>query len=260
MTWQRITDALLADLAGLRFAPPVAEVYNPLVYARRPWDAYCRRFGRTRGRVLLLGMNPGPWGMAQTGVPFGEITAVRDWMGIEAQVDRPAREHPKRPILGFACERSEVSGRRLWGWAAGVFGPPENFFARFFVANYSPLVFMADTGRNITPDKLPRPEREPLFAACDLALRRSVAMLEPARVVGVGRFAEDRARAALDRLPVRVGRMLHPSPASPTANRGWAAQAERDLAALGVRVEGRVGTSDEHGTRDEAPLDDSHQD
>lgn len=243
MTWRRITDELLADLDGLPFSPPVARVYDPLVYARRPWDTYCRRFGRGRGRVLLLGMNPGPYGMAQTGVPFGEVAAVRDWMGIEARVDRPAREHPKRPVLGFACVRSEVSGRRLWGWAADVFGQPEAFFARFFVANYCPLVFMADTGRNITPDKLPQREREPLFAACDRALLRSVEMLAPELVVGVGRFAADRACAALAGLPVRIGRVLHPSPASPAANRGWAAQAERDLAALGVRTgDSRAGT------------------
>jgi len=42
-------------------------------------------------------MNPGPWGMAQTGVPFGEINAVKDWLGINAEVDKPQKQHPKRP-------------------------------------------------------------------------------------------------------------------------------------------------------------------
>ena len=61
-----ITDDLLADLAGLAFAAPVTHVYNPLVYARAPWDVYCDRFGRGRPEALLVGMNPGPFGMAQT--------------------------------------------------------------------------------------------------------------------------------------------------------------------------------------------------
>ncbi len=40
-----------------------------------------------------------------------------------------AHQHPKRPIEGFDCARSEVSGRRLWGWAALRFGSAETFFA-----------------------------------------------------------------------------------------------------------------------------------
>ncbi len=184
-----------------------------------------------------MGMNPGPWGMAQTGVPFGEIGFVRDWLGIEGAVDAPPEEHPKRPIEGFDCARSEVSGRRLWGWAAERFGTPERFFERFFVWNYCPLVFMEESGRNRTPDKLPAAEREPLFAACDEALRRAVDALGPSRVVGIGRFAEDRARHCLaDRPDTAVGGILHPSPASPAANRGWAEQAERQLVAQGIEL------------------------
>ena len=110
----------------------------------------------------MLGMNPGPWGMAQTGVPFGEIPAVRDWMGISSVVDKPGNEHPKRPVEGFACERSEVSGRRLWGLFSEKFPNPEDFFRDHFVANYCPLVWMGETGKNITPDKLPKVEMAPV--------------------------------------------------------------------------------------------------
>ena len=84
-----------------------------------------------RGQSLLLGMNPGPWGMAQTGVPFGTVSRVRDWLGIEAPVERPANEHPRRPVLGFGTERDEVSGLRVWGWAQARWGTPERFFERF---------------------------------------------------------------------------------------------------------------------------------
>jgi single-strand selective monofunctional uracil DNA glycosylase len=231
-----ITDDLVADLADLHFGSPVTHVYDPLVYARAPWDAYCERHGRGTREVLLYGMNPGPFGMAQTGVPFGEIAAVREWLGIEAPVGKPPVEHPKRPIQGFACTRSEVSGARLWAWAKQRFGTPEAFFARFFVANYCPLVFMGESGVNLTPDKLPKAERAPLFEACDRALRRTVACFRPRFVIGVGSFAEDRIRGALGHAPgIALGRVPHPSPASPLANRGWSELMDAALADLGIR-------------------------
>ncbi|WP_373045976.1 uracil-DNA glycosylase family protein [Vulgatibacter sp.] len=232
-TW---TDDLVAALRPLRFGPPVTHVYNPLEYARAPWDRYVERWGAGRREVLLLGMNPGPFGMAQTGVPFGDVGMVRDWLGIEAAVGKPAVENPKRPIVGFACPRSEVSGTRLWGFFRETFGTPERFFARFFVANYCPLVFMEASGRNVTPDKLPAAERAPLFAACDEALRRIVDELQPRLVIGVGGFAEKRAREALGGRNLQLGCILHPSPASPAANRGWGEVVRRQLAGYGVEL------------------------
>ena len=229
-----IADELAREVGGFEFGPPVAHVYNPLVYARAAHHAYLRLADEAPGRVLLLGMNPGPWGMSQTGVPFGEVAHVRDWLGIADGVEPPADQHPKRPIQGFDCRRSEVSGRRVWGWAERRFGTPAAFFERFLVWNYCPLAFLLPTGANLTPDRLPAREKAPLFEACDRALRQAVEALEPRLVVGVGAFAEGRARRALADLDVPVGRMLHPSPASPAANRGWEEQAERDLRDLGV--------------------------
>ena len=231
-----IADDLARDVDGLRFGPPVAHVYNPLVYARAVHRAYLDLAGDGPGRVVLLGMNPGPWGMSQTGVPFGEVAFVRDWLGIEAPVASPAGQHPKRPILGFDCQRSEVSGRRVWGWAARRFKTPAAFFERFLIWNYCPLAFLLESGANLTPDRLRAEEKAPLFEVCDRALRRTVEVLAPRLVVGVGVFAEGRARRALAELDVPVGRMLHPSPASPAANRGWEEQAERDLRGLGVKL------------------------
>lgn len=230
---------LAAAVDRLSFAPPVTHVYNPLVYAWEPHRLYLEAWGRGRKEIAFLGMNPGPWGMTQTGVPFGEVELARDWLRIEADVDRPAGEHPKRPIEGFACTRSEVSGRRLWGWFKERFGTPERFFARCFVLNYCPLTFLEESGRNRTPDKLPAAEREALRAVCDRALRQSLEVLRPRLLIGVGRYAEQQAERVapeLDEagLDVATGRVLHPSPASPAANRGWAAQAERDLVALGI--------------------------
>ena len=224
---------LSAAVDQLDFAAPVSHVYNPLAYAWAPHELYLRRFGNGRKRVVFIGMNPGPFGMVQCGVPFGEIDAVRDWMGIAAPVDKPATENPKRPIEGFACTRSEVSGRRLWGLFQQRFGLAENFFADHFVANYCPLAFF-DHGRNLTPDKLPTAEADPLYAACDAHLRELVVQLQPDWVIGVGGFAEARAREALSGMDVRVGKVLHPSPASPAANRGWAEAATKQMIAQGI--------------------------
>lgn len=225
---------LCAEAGALRFSEPVHTVYNPLDYAGERWDEYVTRYAGSGLRALLMGMNPGPWGMAQTGVPFGEISAVRDWMALEGRVGRPEEEHPKRPIDGFACTRSEVSGRRLWNLMRERFGSAEDFFSTHFVTNYCPLVFMAASGRNITPDKLRASERDRLFQSCDTYLRTLVAALRPHIVVGVGKFAEGRATAALAGMDVLVGSILHPSPASPAANRDWAGTATNQLISLGV--------------------------
>jgi single-strand selective monofunctional uracil DNA glycosylase len=224
---------LSAAVDSLAFAPPVTHVYNPLGYAWAPHEDYLRSYGATRKKVVLIGMNPGPFGMVQCGVPFGEIEAVRDWMGIAAEVARPALENPKRPIEGFACTRSEVSGRRLWGLFSERYGTAEAFFVDHFVANYCPLAFF-DHGRNVTPDKLPGVETAPLYAACNEHLKSLVRLLQPEWVIGVGAFAEARAAEALVGEKVKIGRILHPSPASPAANRGWAEAATRQLVALGI--------------------------
>jgi single-strand selective monofunctional uracil DNA glycosylase len=183
---------------------------------------------------VFLGMNPGPFGMAQTGVPFGEVAAARDWLGINAPIGKPAREHPKRPIDGLACTRSEVSGRRLWGLFSERFATPEKFFTNHFITNHCPLAFMEDTGRNRTPDKLPVAESGPLMDACDSHLRHVVQILEPEWLIAIGGFAEKRATEALSKMDVRIGKILHPSPASPAANRGWAEQATAQMTAQGA--------------------------
>ena len=232
MSLVEISRRLSKQVSGLSFTLPVTHVYNPLDYARAPHEAYLRRYGEGKRSVVLLGMNPGPFGMAQTGVPFGDVAMVRDWLGISGAVGCPSRPHPKRPVDGFACARAEVSGTRLWGWARDTFASPDRFFKRFFVVNYCPLVFMEESGRNRTPDKLSAVEREPLYASCDEALRSVVALLEPEWVIGVGKFGEARAQRVLGANGPKVSSILHPSPASPAANRGWAAAATRQLESI----------------------------
>ena len=226
--------ALSAAVDALPFAAPVTHVYNPLDYAWEVHRRYLETYGAGRKRVVFVGMNPGPFGMAQIGVPFGEIASARDWLGLEGAVGQPANINAKRPVQGFACTRSEVSGQRLWGLFRARFGTPEAFFAEHFIVNYCPLAFF-EGGRNLTPDKLVVGERRPLLAACDTHLRTVIATLQPEWVIGIGNWAETRAMEALsDMHELKFGRILHPSPASPIANRGWADAATRQLVELGI--------------------------
>lgn len=216
----------------LTFAPPVACTYNPLRYAWVPHRVYLERFGASPKRIVFLGMNPGPYGMAQVGVPFGEVAAVRDWMGINEPVGTPSPEHPKRPITGFDCTRSEVSGRRLWGLFSERFGTAETFFRDHFVLNYCPLVWMSATGANLTPDKLSAAERASIDAPCREHLRDVLKILRPTHVVGIGGFAAKRLENITEPDDTwSISSVLHPSPASPAANRGWAEAATQMLVA-----------------------------
>ena len=234
MNLRSITSALVRDLQSLSFDPPVAYAYNPLVYARAPFNDYIDRYGQGTKEVILVGMNPGPWGMVQTGIPFGEIAHVHDWMGIEGRVKTPDNMHPKRPVQGFECARSEVSGRRLWGWAEDRFKTPKVFFERFFVLNYCPLAFFDQNNKNVTPDKLKAADRARLFVPCNKALANAVKVFQPQVVVGIGNFALTRVEESCRDLPVTTGRITHPSPANPKANRGWAPLIEDELRELGI--------------------------
>ena len=229
-------DRLAAGCDALRFGEPATHVYNPLVYAREIHREYLRRFARAPKRAVFLGMNPGPWGMAQTGVPFGDAHFAREWMGLRGKTQAPENAHPKRPVLGLECPRREVSGTRLWGMFRARFGEAENFFAENFALNYCPLLFLDGRGgcRNVTPDKLRAAETAPLFALCDDYLRAAVSLLRPEFLIGVGKFAEGRLRSLFSEDDFVIGAMPHPSPANPAANRDFAQLAEKRLREIGV--------------------------
>ncbi len=225
---------LQQQLLTLTFSHPISHVYNPLDYAYPPMEEYYQRYGLGKREILLLGMNPGPWGMAQTGVPFGDVVMVRDWMKINHPVDKPKNEHLKRPVMGFSCHRREISGSRLWGWAKERFSTPNHFFQRFFVYNYCPLCFMEESGRNHTPDKIRVDERQPLVEYCNQALQKMVDYYQPKYVIGIGGFAEKQAKQCLEAKSIVISKIPHPSPANPVANRGWDKAAEKAFAEIGI--------------------------
>lgn len=232
----KFTDDFNAKLAELQFSLPVACVYNPLDYAKDGWLAYCEKYGQPPKRAMLVGMNPGPWGMAQTGVPFGAVKEVTGWLGLHPKIGKPPVEHPKRPVEGLACTRNEVSGTRVWGWAEQKFGTADNFFKNFFVANYCPLIFYAEDAKNITPDKIKPSERGPLLEICDESLRWLALIVKPQFVIGVGKFAAERAKTALAGMDIATFSITHPSPANPKANKGWAQLIDREMEEQGLNV------------------------
>ena len=230
----KLSKEFSSQVEKLKFSEPVTHVYNPLNYAWLAHKKYLTLYGKKNKKVIFLGMNPGPWGMAQTGVPFGEITHIKEWMKIETKIGKPKNENPSRPITGFECQRNEVSGQRLWGYFSQKFKTPEHFFKDHFVINYCPLVFMEESGRNRTPDKLPTIEAKPLFDICDTYLREMIQYFKPEYLVGVGGFATKRLQKVFKGQDYKIETLLHPSPASPIANRGWAEQAEKQLIQAGI--------------------------
>ncbi|RKX87666.1 MAG: single-stranded DNA-binding protein [Spirochaetes bacterium] len=232
------TAILAKETDKLKFGGKVHHVYNPLIYANETHLDYIKKYGTGKKKVLFLGMNPGPWGMAQTGIPFGEITYSRDWLKIDGKIFQPISSHPKRPIHGWDCPRSEVSGRRLWGLMEERYKTAAAFFQNHYIENYCPLVFMEEGGKNLTPDKLPATERNPLTEICDTHLKKVIEIMEPEFLVGVGKYAEKNFIRVTETMNIgkkyKISAILHPSPANPHANRGWAEAVTKQLIEQGI--------------------------
>ena len=194
-------------------------VTNPLNYAWQYHESYIKQYSGLGAKTLLLGMNPGPYGMAQCGVPFGATEIAKNFLNISGEFTNPEGRHPKRPIEGLEFERQEISGTRLWGLLKQIWKTPEEIHKNVFLVNHCPLLLLGETGRNITPDNVSGPALKKLMKTCDKHLLSVVKSLGIKRVVGVGKYAEKRARIALEGLDIEITTCWHPSPASPLANR-----------------------------------------
>lgn len=199
--------------------------YNPLMYAWDVHEEYLRRMGGLGAQTVMLGMNPGPHGMGQMGIPFAATSVVRELLGIsDIQVNQPEIPDDRRPVIGLDYHKEEVSGTRLWGLLQKQYGDAETIASHVFLVNHCPLMlFSGPRATNITPDKIGGKTAKTLLERCDEHLTEVVSILGADRVVGVGKFAESRARAALVETSVEVAGCWHPSPASPLANRNGGA-------------------------------------
>ena len=210
-------DSLIAPLSKQTIAKHIT---NPLDYARDCHEEYLNRYGNLGAKTLMLGMNPGPWGMAQCGVPFGATAMVRELLKIDHPVQQPQNAHPKRPIIGLSLARQEASGTRLWNLLNQHYGTAEEIHEQVFIVNHCPLLLLDENARNITPDKISGKAVTKLMDVCDQHLRDVVEALGITRIIGVGKYAEKRAKIAIgEDKGVLITSCWHPSPASPLANR-----------------------------------------
>lgn len=210
------------DLARRMESEGVADcVYNPLMYAWDIHEEFIRVSGGRGAKTILMGMNPGPHGMGQMGVPFAATSVVRDLLGISGiDVSKPAISHPKRPVNGLAHPKEEVSGTRLWGLLQDRYGGADQIFQNVFIVNHCPLMILhGPRGTNVTPNNVSGPAVRDLLERCDQHLMEVVMALGAEQVIGIGKYAEKRANLALGEMDIRVRTCWHPSPASPLANR-----------------------------------------
>ena len=208
--------------------------YNPLNYAWNVHEEYLRRMGGLGAKTVVLGMNPGPHGMGQMGIPFAATSVVRDLLGISGiPVNQPNTPDERRPVIGLDYHKEEVSGTRLWGLLSEQYGDAESIASRVFLVNHCPLMlFSGPRATNITPDKIGGGTAKALLERCDEHLSQVVEILEANRVIGVGKFAESRARDALKEQSVEVTGCWHPSPASPLANRNGGADWRENVSSI----------------------------
>ena len=143
--------------------------YNPLMYAWEPHKAFIELGGGKGAKTLLLGMNPGPHGMGQMGIPFSATSVVRDLLEIKGlEVLQPKNIHPKRPVTGLDWHKEEVSGTRIWNVLEEYYGSMEEIFSNVFIVNHCPLMlFNGERGTNITPDKISGDVVKKLLQICD---------------------------------------------------------------------------------------------
>jgi single-strand selective monofunctional uracil DNA glycosylase len=215
-------------------------VLNPGRYGER-WHARFRRAYPMSPRPLLVfGLNPGPYGMAQTGVPFTDLKRLESalpglWKDLVASGEPVTRPGLAPPSLARHLTRTfESSSVRVYRFLERAYGRPELALREVVFVNPCPLLFIdPETGANRTPADLPRALRARKAAELVHAfeeLRRAtvleaVAELEPRGAILLGR---DVAAAVGEALRAALGARSvveweHPARAVPeTWSRGLA--------------------------------------
>lgn len=191
----------------------VQYVYNPVDYAYAGYSRYVRKYLKSSKKILFVGLNPGPYGMCQTGIPFGDVSTVKEWMELEMDISKPLDECPKKPVDGLKCTTVEQSGKRFWGFFKKKCGAADNFFRNAFVINYCPIAFFDRSGKNVTPNELEVSSREELEKICDEYLEKVVEMVKCEIIICVGRYAEHKVKSIfIDNSEINILYMKHPSP------------------------------------------------
>lgn len=67
-----LIDELNVSLEQLHLPSEIQCIYNPTVYARHTFEIFVQKYCNSKKDIMYFGMNPGPWGMSQTGVRISE--------------------------------------------------------------------------------------------------------------------------------------------------------------------------------------------
>lgn len=196
-------------------------IYNPLEYCLDPFIQYLEKGGEKRD-IVFLGMNPGPFGMMQNGIPFGASNFVNNYLNIEKDFDKQKieKEHPKYKIIGKNIERQEISGTKLWGLIQSFYPDSNTFLENQIVLNYLQLAILdKEKGKNITPDKLNKDVRTKIENICDNQLREILDILESKVLIGVGKYSYDSLLRV--KKNEKVIKINHPSPLNARYFKTW---------------------------------------
>lgn len=226
--WKQFLDIecdLNNELNELQFPKNITHIYNPIVYALNLHCQYIKKFLNGKKKVMLIGMNPGPNGMVQNGVPFGNTNTVKNLMKIQGQVDQPPSLNPKRPVTGLSCTTEEPSGVRIWNLLQKLAGSLEVFGEQCFLHNFCPLAFFDEQGKNITPSELKGKIKSTLRDICLKYLEKEIQLIQPEIIIAIGSYVGDSLRklskqSIYVRTNIKILQLAHPSPRS-LNNNNW---------------------------------------
>ncbi|XP_037927861.1 single-strand selective monofunctional uracil DNA glycosylase-like [Teleopsis dalmanni] len=205
----------------------ITHIYNPVEYAADLHCEYLRKYLDRPKRVVFLAVHPEQNGMAQTGVPFGNVSTVRDMMKLCGEVKQPNRLHPKHPVLGLNCHINEPSGVRFWGLMDKIAGSLDTFSEQCFVHTFCPLLFFNEYGRTIEPCVLPFEIKYPMRDLLVEALCKEMKLVQPEIIVVTGNYVYNGLqRSELYAKTLLV--MTNPHPWVPN-NHNWVRRSERWL-------------------------------
>ena len=147
--WEKLSPRIAAA-AGWK-------VWNPGSYGA-PWHRVFREIYPLRERpILMFGLNPGPYGMGQTGIPFTDVRRLRQCLPKMALTLRERGREPRVPGLAprslrrFFTREFESSAVRVYRFLELGWGSAEKGWRSVGVANSCPLLFLDPEGRNQTP-------------------------------------------------------------------------------------------------------------
>ena len=203
--------SLNIELDELKFFPPCFYVYNPLSYCFESFKIYFEYLNTEEEINLFFGINPGPFGMAQTGIPFGDKETVKNYLKIEPKIDidKIPKQHPKKQILGLEVKRVEKSGRIFWGVIKEFYPEKYDFFKSNFVLNFCPLCFLDEQGRNITPKVLRKEDQIALYKILEIFMLKLFKLIKIKKLIAIGDETFSYLNALNTKLKIQT--IIHPA-------------------------------------------------